>query len=301
MKNMRIPLYVSLGIMILGIIFGSFYDYQLSSAIASSTNGFALTISAIAPTIGFAGLTFLAGGFVGLALQKESKTWMKILFFILAAAGLFAGVYYSGPEYFGVNGFYEAAPKFVGYLIALLPLSGACVGGYFVFRKCENKTFWIILVIAYVVMILALLGSVVVLKDIMHRPRFRTVSTTDVPFHNWWEPTKDYKEYMNSLGIAKEEFKSYPSGHTCEASVLLVAVTLAPLGNEKLKKYQLPAYIASFLFVILTGFARILAAAHYLSDVSTGGAAMIIFLIVANEIIIKVKALQPANEEIAKE
>lgn len=297
MKNMRIPLFVSLGVMILGIILGSFFDYQLSSAIASSTNGFALFVSAVAPTIGFGGLTFLAGGFIAFALRKDNKLWETILFYVLAAAGFGAGIYYSGGEYFGVNGFYEVAPKWSGYLIALPLLVAAGIGGYFAFRKCENKNFWIVMAIAYAVMLLSLLGAVTVLKDIMHRPRFRTVSTTEVPYHNWWEPTKNYKEYMESFGLAKEEFKSYPSGHTTEASVLLVVATFLPLGNPKFKKYQLPIYIGCFAFVILTGFARILAAAHYLSDVSTGAASMLLFLVIANEIVIRVKALQPEQKE----
>ena len=65
MKNMRIPLLSALGVAILGIIIGSFLDFQLSSAIASADNGFGLFFSVIGPTIGFCGLSFIGGGFFG--------------------------------------------------------------------------------------------------------------------------------------------------------------------------------------------------------------------------------------------
>ena len=67
MKNMRIPLIIVTGVAIIGIILGSFFDLQISSAIASPTSGLGLTISAICPTLGFAGVAVMGGGFIALA------------------------------------------------------------------------------------------------------------------------------------------------------------------------------------------------------------------------------------------
>ena len=71
MKNMRIPLIIAWGVAVLGIILGSFLDLSISKAIASSTNGFGLTVSAVGPTIGFAGIAVMGGGFVALALKGK--------------------------------------------------------------------------------------------------------------------------------------------------------------------------------------------------------------------------------------
>lgn len=66
---MRIPLLIALAVAILGIVFGSFFDLSISKAVASSNNMFAITISAIGPTIGFVAIVAMGGGFVALALK----------------------------------------------------------------------------------------------------------------------------------------------------------------------------------------------------------------------------------------
>ena len=196
MKTMRFPLLIALGVAIIGIVFGSFFDFQISSAIASPTSTIGLLISAICPTLGFAGVAVMGGGFVALALKGKYHIALKVLFFVLAACCLGVSIYYPAGEYFGVNGFYWVAPKWVGYLIVILPESAAMVGGYFLFKDCENDKMWIVFCIIIGLLLLALLVIIPRLKDAIRRPRFRLVSKGDIPFHQWWEPCKDYKDLM---------------------------------------------------------------------------------------------------------
>ena len=288
MKNMRIPILSAMAVAIFGLIFGSIFDYQLSTAIASPTNGFGLFISVIAPTIGFCGLAFTGGGFFAISF-KQDKLWVKILFIALAVLGLGIGTHFAGKEFFGENGFYEKAPNIVGYLISFVCAAGAEVGGYFVFKDCKNKYAWVSFACVYIVLVLVLVVGISGLKAIMHRPRFRTVAdgTGLVPFHQWWERCADYKEYMVDYAISGEEFKSFPSGHTGEAAVLIVVATFLPLADERFKKIQLPLFIGAGCFVILVALSRILAAAHYLSDVSMGALITLVFTCIANELLIK--------------
>ena len=295
MKNMRIPLLIVLAVAILGIVLGSFFDLSISKSIASANSVLGLAISAIGPTIGFAGVAVMGGGFIRFTTKNEYKLWQKILFCILALACFAVSIYYPAGEYFGVNGFYGAAPKWVGYLIVLLPEAAAVVLGYFLFKDCENKNMWIIFVIVIVLLVCALLGIIPTLKDIIHRPRFRLIAATGVEFHNWWEPCKNYKELIELYETSSDNFKSYPSGHTAEASILLVTSLFLPLAGEKFKKYQRPLFIFSCCLILIVAFARILAAAHFLSDVSTGATVMVALLIIANEIVIRVKPLQLEN------
>ena len=303
MKNMRIPLCIALGVAIIGIIFGSFLDLQISTAIASSSNGFGLLVSAIGPTIGFAAVAAMGGGFVAFIVKGKYHIVLKLLFGALAVACFGVAIYYPGREYFGINGFYGAAPEWLGYLIIFIPEVGATVGGFFLFKDCKNKNMWIVFCIIIAVLLTALLLVIPTLKDkIVHRPRYRLLAITDaVKFHNWWEPCKEYKELIESIPTGKDNFKSYPSGHTAEVSILFVAVTFLPLADEKFKKYQMPLFYGACGLVLLVAFARILAAAHFLSDVSTGAAIMLVLLIIANEIVMRVKPLQieeqPKEEE----
>ena len=302
MKSMRIPLIIALGIAVMGIIFGSFFDLNISTAIASPTNKFALTISAIGPTIGFAAVAAMGGGFIVFGLQKDKyHIALRILFFVLAVACYGVSVYYPAGEYFGINGFYEAAPKWVGYLIVILPEAGAMVGGYFLFKDYKNDKMWIIFLIIVGLLLIALLGIIPMLKDTMHRPRYRTISTTPVDFYNWWEPCKNYKDLMKEFGIESDNFKSYPSGHTAEAAIFLVPTVFLPLANDKFKKAQLPIFLGGCALVLLVALARILAAAHYLSDVSFGATIMLTLLFIANEVVMNIKALQLKQEEKVEE
>lgn len=297
MKNMRIPLLVVFAVCALGILFGSFFDLQISEAIASKNNYFAITLSALGPTIAFLGVAVMGGGFVRFALKGEYKTILKVLFWVLAAGCLGVSIYIPGGEYFGINGFYKKAPEWVGYLIVIIPETLALVFGYFLFKDCENKNMWIILVIIVIILTLVIVGIISPLKSLMHRPRYRIIVDTGVEFHKWFEPCKDYKELAALYNTSTDNFKSYPSGHTTEASILLVTTTFLPLMNNKFKKFQLPLYICSFALIIIVAFARILAAAHFLSDVSTGAAIMVLFLIIANEVIIRLKFLQLNTQE----
>ena len=297
MKNMRIPLLIAWGVALIGIIFGSFFDLQISTAIASPTNYFALTVSAIGPTIGFAGVAVMGGGFIALAIKGKYHIALKILFYVLAACCLGVAIFYPAGEYFGVNGFYNMGiPEWAGYLVVIIPESAAMVGGYFLFKGCQNKNMWIVFCIIIVLLLVALLAIIPTLKDTMHRPRYRLVSKGDISFHKWWDPCKDYKELRELYNAPKDDFKSYPSGHTAEASILLVVSTFFPLANKKFEKYQLPFFLGSCGLVLLVAFARILAAAHYLSDVSFGAIIVLTLVLIANEVVIRVKQLHIKEE-----
>ena len=294
MKNMRLPLIIALGTAILGIVLGSFFDLSISSAIADPNNAFALLLSAIGPTIGFAAVSAMGGGFIAFIVKGKYPILLKILFGVLAAACYGVAIGYPGGEYFGVNGFYNPDLNWLGYVIVALPEAAAMVGGYFLFRNYKNENLWIVFCIIIGVLLLALLLVIPVIKDNMRRPRYRLISVVEeIKFHNWWEPCSNYKDLMTTYNIdSSDHFKSFPSGHTAEASIPLVIITFFGLANEDFKKYQLPAFIGGCALVLIVAFARILAAAHFLSDVSMGATIVLTFTFIANEVVIRIKYLQ---------
>lgn len=302
MKKMRIPLLIALGVAIVGIVLGSFFDLEISKAIASPNNTFGLIVSAVAPTFGFATVACMGGGFIALAIKGEYNKWLKVLFYVLASCCLGVAIYYPGGEYFGVNGFYKTAPEWVGYLIVIIPEGAAMYGGYVLFKDCQNKNIWIVFCIVIALLLIALLGIIPMIKDNMHRPRYRFISNADnVPFYNWWEACTNYKELITRYQTHKDNFKSFPSGHTAETCILFVGITFFPMANKKFEKYQLSAFVLAAMFTLLLMTCRILAAAHYLSDVSWGATIMLALTLIANEIVIHIKALHIPEEEIAKE
>ena len=59
----------------------------------------------------------------------------------------------------------------------------------------------------------------------------------------------------------------------------------------------MPLFYGACGLVLLVAFARVLAAAHFLSDVSTGATLMIGLTVIANEVVMRVKPLQVEEQK----
>lgn len=295
MKKMRIPLFVVLGVGVLGIILGSFLDFQISSAIANAHSVPGILFSALGETIAFLAVALMGGGFIAYGLKKDYHIVLRILFFVLSLACLITALLYTKGAWFGVNGFsWVGVDENVGIAIVIVPILASMVGGYFLFRNATNRNMWIIWCAVIVMLVIGLLGIISPLKGVLHRPRYRVIAAyEEVTFHNWWQPCKNYMELREVYGLESDHFKSYPSGHSGEISILIVAATFFPLADKKFEKYQMPAFYIACGCAAITMFARILAAAHFLSDVSWGMSIIVFLTFVTNEILMRVKAVQP--------
>ena len=260
MKKMRIPLLAVLGVGVLGIILGSFFDFQISSAIANSHSVVGITLSALGETVGFLAVALMGGGFVAYGLKKDYHIVLRILFFVLSLACLVTALLYTKGAWFGVNGFsWLGVNENVGYAIVIVPHLAAMAGGYFLFRNATNRNMWIVWCCVIVMLVIGLLGIISPLKGVFHRPRYRILSAYEgISFHNWWDPCKDYKDIMKLYGIeSSDHFKSFPSGHSGEISILIVAATFFPLADKKFEKYQIPAFFIACGCAAIVMFARI--------------------------------------------
>lgn len=97
-----------------------------------------------------------------------------------------------------------------------------------------------------------------VLKMIWARPRMRSITSID-QFKHWYEISGP----LNS-----EEFKSFPSGHTANAFVMLAFSMFLPKDRSKLIK-GFTAF--AIIWGVCTAISRVILGAHFLSDVFVGG------------------------------
>ena len=291
MKKIRLHILIVLAIFLVGIIVGSFVDYQLSNAIFSRNNGFGLFMSAIGTIPGYMILAVLGGGMFTIAFKnKEYKLIWKIILYVAAVALFIFPIYYAGREFFGPNGFYDEKKVWVGYLIALPIASGCGYLGYEITRKSTTPYLWLIYAILAFFIFMSLVPGVSLLKAIFHRPRFRTLTLfDDINFHNWWERCANYKDLMAAHDILSEEFKSFPSGHAGASAVFMLGVSILPIVDNKFKKVQLPLFYVGLCWTLFVSFTRILVGAHFLSDVSMGGLLTSVFMLINNEVIIALR------------
>ena len=307
MKKISIHIYIVLAIFVVGFILGSFLDLQLTEAIFSEKNGFGLFMSTIGTMPGYGILSILGGALFSIALKKEGFTTpYRVIFYILAVAGFGISIYFSGREFFGENGFYGAAPKWVGYFIALPFMCGLAFLGYHLGLKSDNERLWLLIVVLMIAIFIALVPGVTALKSIFHRPRYRIVVNYGYEgFHHWWEPFREYKDLIRRVNelagkeiLTKEEFKSFPSGHGGASAVFMMFVVFLPLFNAKYQKLQLPLFYAGLAWTLLVCFTRILVGAHFLSDVSMGTILTVIMIIIAYYVVVRGKVGLPKEQPV---
>ena len=286
---------------IVGLILGSFFDYQVSDALCSafgdpSKNVYGLIFSAFMPLFSYASLSFYGGYAVKFGLDQHE--WWQKLVFIVGGIGCFVfTIFYTGDKLASPNAFNDESLNVLGYLLGAIVEGGLAVCGFMVARKHHNATYAFAMLVMYVFMSLCFITYTFILKEIFRRPRFRCVSELSqfyVPgakYVDWWVPFRSQyleidKAWSSTIGhdVISEGFKSFPSGHTSEAAVMIFGLPYLSLVMPKLKGKENLLLLGGFAFTVLMAFSRITMGAHYLSDVSMGGLLMSSFLIIGNEI-----------------
>ena len=160
---------------------------------------------------------------------------------------------------------------FLSYLVAFIILIAIDAIVFLILDKGEEKAN-VMLRIGCILVLAMLLqwGLMHFLKRIGGRPRWRFLyelggvwKETPYDFQNWWNfawfknPKNDY-------------FKSWPSGHTATASLAILLGLLPQVMKKPFSHAELTFFGCGLLYALIVAFARILAGAHFLSDVSFG-------------------------------
>lgn len=299
MEYLRKHYLIFIGVFLVCAIIGSTsLDLAINESIFVKYNGVSTFIGALGMTPGCGVLAFIGGVLINF-LNKKNKTIVRIVLSVLSITLLFVSVYFNGEDLFGPNGYDIHSLVFVGYLVSVPLMTGFYVLGYFVSKNIKSEKLWIIIMILLAVLFVTLVVCLLGLKSFMHRPRYRIVVREGiVPFHSWFERFTGYKEIIDSYSnITKEEFKSFPSGHSTTCSALVLLMAYLPLLNIKTKKYHVYFMYAAFAYNIFVAFTRMHIGAHYLSDVSIGALIMFIFGFVFNELLIRNKKLSSIVKE----
>lgn len=291
----RYHILIVIGLFLCLFIIGSINcnDLTINSNLYSKGNMFGIILAAFGMMPGYACFAFIAGALITNTIKNEGlPKWAKIILHIVAVGFFGFAVAYAGGEIISVNSFNCPDKWYIGYPISFVVMAGMAVWGYFVGKKNSNPKLWIIILVMGVSALMALGPGVKLIKSIFNRPRYRyVVSSGMVEFHNWWEPCKNYKDYVGlSIGetlITKEEFKSFPSGHTGCAAVTLMFFSYLPLFLEKGKKQQVLFFYIGVAWTLLVAFSRMLIGAHYLTDISMGGMLTCVCFYIGNEILLK--------------
>jgi len=294
MRN-RIALFSVLGFLIIALLLGTFFDLSISQALANDPNNLFLHIvSAYGLVIPYSIFAFIGGLLIRVTIDnKEQKLWLKILLIALGCIASIAGVYFCGHDNFSVNGLNKTGLLYdiLAIVTGLVFCSITFILGFISGKNNENKRLWVALVIVCFAVIVSQLFGTIVLKSLFHRPRYRSLGN-GLEYQPWYLPFANYKSYITDL-ITKEEFKSFPSGHSSVSALMMFyAIVIPPMVPNKLgKRLCFPLFFVGLAYFVFIAFVRILAGAHFLSDVSFGGLLTVLFSVIAVSLIEKFKLL----------
>jgi membrane-associated phospholipid phosphatase len=129
------------------------------------------------------------------------------------------------------------------------------------FRKTEGEALRKSALVGLLLLVAALV-IINILKILWGRPRMVTMTDPDSQFTPWFLPQ----------GIAKSDaFKSFPSGHSATASVI-IWITLLPSFIPRLRTRGAKIALSgiAYAWIILVMLSRIIAGAHFASDTLMG-------------------------------
>ncbi|MBO4541393.1 MAG: phosphatase PAP2 family protein [Bacilli bacterium] len=279
-KNLLgIPLFwylIAFAVAIIGILFGSFFDKSLSDSIASSTNGFGMFVETFSESLAYSVGT-IGALLLWLGLWRRKHILAKIIGWVALVGGTGFLTYKLGDSLYNdkvsplVQYGFLIDNVILCYVVAFLILGAIDVVVFLLVDRSESKFNRLVRIGA--IMVLAMLLQWLCmhfLKRIGGRPRWRFLYELGgvwegeyYDFQNWWQfawfghPNNDY-------------FKSWPSGHTATASLVPLIALLPGVFKKDFKHSNLILFCSGMLYAFVVAFARILAGAHFLSDVSFG-------------------------------
>ena len=284
--------YIVIGILLAGFIVGSFLDLQINQAIYSQGNMFGVIMASFGTYPCYAGLSFAAGGLLITSVKKKDLhiIW-RIVSWGLAALGYGLSVWLGSKDVPSVNGFNNEALEMPFVLANIFVFAGFTALGFIVCNKGDENKLWMSLMVMAIIFLLALLPTSFLIKLVLHRPRYRfVVNSGEIAFHNWWESYGAYEEYIEEghtlYGniITKEEFKSFPSGHSGSAAIMMMVLPYLSIFFKKLKGKETMMFYIGFAWTLLMMFSRLLVGAHFLTDTCMGALIVVVVYYIGHEI-----------------
>lgn len=259
----RSCLVVGISVVILMLV-GSFFDYQLSSSLYNEKNIFGLIFAAYGQLPSALAMSIGGGLWIYTAVKYKGIPNGIRAFFgsLLAIFGVFMG-------YYEPAGYLTSTPKLFLLVVSVLINFGSIYLVLMLVKKHgehEMRRLAAFLIFFVVSQILV----VNVIKVPWARPRMRFIQLyPEVEFANWWQIGSSIKDKYITMGVGSNEFKSFPSGHTASSLNILFVCVLARYSNF-IKEKRTIVLGGALLFGVLTALSRIVLGAHFLTDVTVG-------------------------------
>lgn len=254
----------------LGIVIGSFRDFEINVALANKTE-----LGSFFATYGsyFSYCLYPAAGACLYSGFRKKGERYRLLSRTLLVLGWFMAVYYSN----NYNG--KAVRSLFGYTAGESSAALSVISWFFwavlyswvpfvVIRLVDDNNPDKLIAVGASILIAGIAADNINLwlKQVASRPRYKYLITLDDPraeFRNWWQ-------MVPNLAGSDDSFKSWPSGNMTIASMMFALPMLTDVMKKRSIRKNKIAFSLSCVFVVIYGYNRIHMTNHFLSDVCFG-------------------------------
>lgn len=263
------------------MVVGSFFDYQISQALFNIKSPFGIFFASFGQLPAM--LCFAAGGTLLFKLVDSSR---KISSFFCIVFGILLNLLAVSAVTMDPMLYIENMPLALSAVIAVTIVAVVDILIVKLTKESSREQIKKFITLAILTMFLQAL-IINIIKIPWGRPRMRMISVTEgASFQPWWVIGSEMKTKLMALGVASEEFKSFPSGHTgCAACALLLAAL--PLLSDRLKGKETMLLWIGVAFTIVVAFSRIIMGAHFLTDVTVGMSVTVLVISILMNILYK--------------
>lgn len=268
-------------ILLLLMIVGSIWDYPISQALYNSHNAFGIFFASYGQLPAM--MCFAVGGTLLLRLiNKNNKIKMILCIFFAIFFNLIAIIAITVDPLLYIS----KMSMGLSFIIAVALVGFTDILVYKFSQNASRDTIKKIVILLLSVVFIELI-VINLVKVPWARPRMRMISSRhDVSFQPWWVIGNTMKDQLMALGVAGEEFKSFPSGHTANAACAMLLCVL-PLLNSHLEGKEDLLFFIGVCFTFLVALSRIIMGAHFLTDVVIGMTVSLVIQIIMVKIIFK--------------
>lgn len=303
------------------LLIATFFDLQISQILTKNslkpgeyiTNDFFASFMEIFGSAPAAILLGISAIILFLNVMRFLKGWKKWLFGIITGVlSVYAFYYFLSDVWkyafkhilyeqgilstieINLSSNYSSSSWFIATILAISILID--LFAIFAMNKVNDETLKKLLKFAVVVIIVAGIPTILInliIKKPWGRIRYRAMNMYgDDPIYGfsaftpWYNPKGQWLDNNTKLAIfgSTDVLKSFPSGHTAAAGATYALLALPKiLGKEDNKKLVAIVWTISILWTTLCAIGRIVAGAHFMSDVLFGGTMAFLCYAGANE------------------
>lgn len=278
LPSTRVLLGVGLGVVLLFIL-GSCFDYKISLSLYHEKSSFGRFFAAFGEYPALLGLTA-----AGTMLFSSCSRQQGLRPMAQRALGLW--LILSGSVMACLSPMMYLSLSFPSALVIAVLCNLLVV---LLIRKLSQHADHQLVFRAALILIIVIFSELILINLIKipwGRARMRLVAHNPYAyFMPWWQIGDSLKIKLMAAGVAAEEFKSFPSGHTANASVLML-LCLIPLLKPELTEYRTHLFLGGVLFAVFVGGSRIIMGAHYLTDTLVGFTlTLLVILVVCHKVL----------------